>query len=179
MSSPALLPRAVYDCNTVLQGAARATGPAAACLQLVEAERVRLCLSPEVRAELRDVLLRPKLRRKFPVLTPEWVETVLGRLEERAELFSEVPRVVELPRDPEDEPYLNLAIAAGARYLVTRDRDLLDLMDRSRPEGEAFRARFPDLLILDPVSFLRELAGPPQGPPIPARLPPDQDFALE
>jgi len=40
---------------------------------------------------------------------------------------------------------------------VTWDADLLDLMDIHRPEGKAFRAKFPDLVILDPVAFLRVL----------------------
>jgi len=54
-------------------------------------------------------------------------------------------------------PVVNLALEAGASYLVTWDADLLDLMDIHRPEGKAFRAKFPDLVILDPVAFLRVL----------------------
>ena len=57
-----------------------------------------------------------------------------------------------LSRDPKDEPYLNLAIATDASYLVSRDNDLLDLMTDSE-----FRTQHPDLKILDPVAFLREL----------------------
>lgn len=63
-----------------------------------------------------------------------------------------MPRIEKLDRDPKDEPYLNLAIAAKATYLVSRDRDLLDLM-----ADPTFRQRHPDLLILDPVEFLREI----------------------
>lgn len=62
------------------------------------------------------------------------------------------PRVESLERDPKDEPYLNLAIATKAEYLVTRDRDLLDLMHDS-----SFQQRYPDLRILDPVEFLNEI----------------------
>ena len=42
-----------------------------------------------------------------------------------------------LARDPDDEPYLNLAIAVSADYLVTRDNDMLDLM-----HDAAFAAQF-------------------------------------
>jgi putative PIN family toxin of toxin-antitoxin system len=56
---------------------------------------------------------------------------------------AEVPRTLTLPRDPKDEPYLNLALAVGAQYLVSRDKDLLDLMN----DG-SFRQRYPDLTIL-------------------------------
>ena len=33
-----------------------------------------------------------------------------------------------LERDRKDEPYLDLALSANARYLISRDKDLLDLM---------------------------------------------------
>ena len=46
----------------------------------------------------------------------------------KAVVLTEIPKAFTLARDPKDEPYLNLALAAGARYLVTRDKDLLDLM---------------------------------------------------
>jgi len=74
----------------------------------------------------------------------------------KGKLFRNVPKRFELPRDPGDEPYLNLAIETGARFLVTRDRDLLDLMRWDTEEGRNFQSRFPDLRILDPVAFLRE-----------------------
>ena len=64
---------------------------------------------------------------------------------------------MELPRDPDDEPYLNLALEAGAQFLVTRDRDLLDLMRWDTEEGRDFQSRFRELRILDPAAFIREL----------------------
>lgn len=75
----------------------------------------------------------------------------------KGKLFRNVPKRFELPRDPGDEPYVNLAIEAGAQFLVTRDRDLLDLMEWDKEEGRYFRSRFPQLKILDPVSFLEEI----------------------
>jgi hypothetical protein len=48
--------------------------------------------------------------------------------------------------------------AVSARYLVSRDNDLLDLMDGGRPEGRQFRHRYPGLIIVDPVGFLLEKA---------------------
>jgi predicted nucleic acid-binding protein len=68
-----------------------------------------------------------------------------------------VPTLYEHPHDPDDSHYVNLALAAGARLVVSRDRDLLNLMETNRPEGEEFRRRFPELRILDPVEMLREL----------------------
>jgi hypothetical protein len=49
------------------------------------------------------------------------------------------------------------------RYLVSRDNDLLDLMDQTKPEGKGFAERFPGLQILDPVAFLRALSPTEEG----------------
>jgi uncharacterized protein len=39
--------------------------------------------------------------------------------------------------DPDDQPFLDLAIAAGARWLVSRDKALLKMARRVRPLGLA------------------------------------------
>lgn len=150
--------RVVFDCMVFLQGAASPEGPAAACLRLAEKGHVELCISSEILSEVRDVLTRPKIRQRFSALTAETVSAFLTQVSRFALVVSDVPRVVSLPRDPEDEKYLNLAAAAGAEYLVSRDNDLLNLMDAQRPESQAFRAAFPQITVLDPVSFLRAIS---------------------
>ena len=145
--------RAVFDCVILLQAAGRPTGPAAACLQAVRDGRLELFLSPDILAEVRDVLNRPKTLRKFPALTPEAVDVFLGDVASHATTLPTVPKVFALARDPKDEPYVDLAVATGARYLISRDKDLLDLMG-----DDAFRQQFPGLTVIDPVALLRELA---------------------
>ena len=51
-----------------------------------------------------------------------------------------------------DEPYLNLAIATQAPFIVSRDNDLLDLM-----KNDEFRKAYPALTIMDPVAFLKHV----------------------
>jgi predicted nucleic acid-binding protein len=63
-------------------------------------------------------------------------------------------RSIRYPRDPDDEPFINLALVSEARYLVSRDKDLLDLAG-----DEGFQGSYPGLKILDPPALLRELAG--------------------
>lgn len=92
-------------------------------------------------------------------VTAERVRHMLDEVLQVATVVTTVPVVFEYERDPDDAHYVNLALAAGAELVVSRDRDLLDLMDAGRVEGASFRARFPGLRILDPVQFLRELDG--------------------
>lgn len=59
------------------------------------------------------------------------------------------PSRFSLQRDPKDEPYVNLAIETSAQFIVSRDKDLLDLMQDGR-----FRAAYPSIAILAPTAFL-------------------------
>jgi len=126
-------------------------------LLLAELGLVELCVSGEVLAEIRDVLTRPKIQRRFPAVTDEVVERLLAALGQRSLLIAPVPRIFVYDRDPKDEPYINLAIAAGARFLVSRDSDILDLASPMSADGARARIHAPDLQILDAVSFLAVL----------------------
>ena len=128
----------VFDCNILLQAVARRTGPAAACLRLAEEGFVQLRLSEEILTELSGVLKRPTIRTHYPELTGEIVEDFLRRLRNTAEITIDVPKRFSYPRDIDDEPYLNLAIEAEANYLVSRDKDLLDLMTGYNDESKDY-----------------------------------------
>lgn len=139
---------AVFDCMTFLQAVANRKGPAGGCLALVDEKHVKLFVSAEILEEVSDVLDRPKIRKAFPTLTDEVVQDFLDHVVETAHALVNVPIAYQLSRDPDDERYLNLAIAAQASFLVSRDNDLLDLM-----KDDAFRKAYPDLAIVDPPTF--------------------------
>jgi uncharacterized protein len=166
--------RVVFDCMIFLQAAVNKTGPAAACIDKADGE-VELCLSPEIVTEIQEVLSRPRIQKRFRTLTPERVAEFLGQLERIAVLIAEVPNEFVLPRDPKDSKYLNLAITAAAKLIVSRDNDLLDLMTGTDADAQTFRTAHPDIRILDPVEFLRTFE-PTQSTTDPAQPnPPTQD----
>lgn len=148
--------RVVYDCVVFLQGLIKETGPGVGCLELFENGRIELFISQAVLNEICDVLTRPDLRQRFPSLTHERYEMLLRGLKAKATFLESVPATFSYDRDPKDEMYINLALAAEAAYLVSRDNDLLDLM-KETDTGREFRERFPSLTILDPAAFLREV----------------------
>ncbi len=155
----------VYDCMIFLQAASR-PDRLHGTMRLLREKRVTLCISLEVLAEVRDVLNRREIREKFPALTPQAVDAFLNELLAGARLVKDVPAVFALPRDAKDEPYVNLAIAADARYLVTwNERHLTYLMRQDTPEGLDFCRRFPNLKIIDPPSFVREMQPPAEPEP--------------
>lgn len=71
------LPRVIFDCNVLLQAAARERSVAAKCLNLVENGQVQLFVSRKVLEEVEDVLNRPEIRTHFPDLSDEIVGAFL------------------------------------------------------------------------------------------------------
>lgn len=148
-------PRIVLDCMVCLQAAAREESPAAACLRLAENHYVQLFISRAIIKEIEDVLSRDYIRARFKTLTDVSVKAFIERLREAADLVRTVPRRFNYERrDVKDEPYINLAIEIQAHYLVSRDKDLLDLMKWEKEEGREFQKRFRFLKIVTPENFL-------------------------
>lgn len=151
-------PGVVLDTGVILQAGLRPTGPAGRLLSLLDQDLFTLYVSEDGIAEYEDVLTRPSVRAKNPRLTDRLAVAIVDRIRSCATLCPAPPDHFQYPRDRDDEHILNLAIETKAQYLISRDRDLLDLMDQNRPEGRAFKERFPALRILDPVAFLQVIA---------------------
>lgn len=98
--------KAVFDCGVFLQGLISKFGPAVACLELVEQGKVKLVISEETLAEIKDVLARPRLRQIHPGLTNKKVERLIETLLDKSEYVEKVPRHFTYSRDPNDEPYV-------------------------------------------------------------------------
>jgi len=91
-------PLVVFDCVVFLQGLIKESGPAVTCVERFEQGRVSLVISPEILAEVREVLTRSQLRRGFPLLTDEKVEKLIELLLLKGKLLRNVPKRVELLR---------------------------------------------------------------------------------
>jgi putative PIN family toxin of toxin-antitoxin system len=138
-----------------LQGLISESGVAVDCFELFENGIVELFVSEEVLAEIQDVITRPKLQEKYSRLTIERAEKLVEILRTKATLIKDVPSVFNYPRDPKDEKYINLAAAAGAAYIISRDADLLDLMTCFDNESKNFRQKFRPLKVINPLKFLK------------------------
>jgi putative PIN family toxin of toxin-antitoxin system len=146
----------VFDCNLYLQAILSPRGPAAACWQKVLAGEVRLYVAPFVLSEIRELPYHRKLRR-FRSFTHERVERFVEELLDTAILVTDPPAVFDYVRDPDDARYVDLAIATDANLVVSNDKDLLDLMNDTNPDGESLRKQHPALQILTPPEFLDSL----------------------
>ncbi len=140
-----------------LQAAARRNGPAAALLELVEIGGLELFVSEACLEEIREVLIRPSVQRKFPSLTISTVDDFLDRIHLCSVYLASVPSSFVLERDPKDAKYVDLAIAIKADFLVTRDKDLLDLREQGSLLLQIFEKLKWECQIVDPFEMLSYL----------------------
>jgi len=150
-------PRVVFDCMVYLQATVSESGPAAVLLRLVDSDAFSLFASEEILEEVREVLSRPKIRKRNPEINDERVDALIKRVSEKATIVDDVQQHFTYSRDPKDEKYLNLAVEIQAAYLVSRDKDLLDLMTGYSDECKDFRHRFRPLKVIEPVEFLKTI----------------------
>ena len=133
-------------------------GPAGRSLALLQQNRIAVFVSRPVLKELRAVLAYPSLRSKLPGLDSARIESFLRQLMFRGTLLRQVRHLFDYPRAKQDEPYLDLAAAASADFLVSRDNDLLSLATAHSPVARQIRQCAPRLRILNPVEFLDAMA---------------------
>ena len=105
--------RIVLDTNVLVSALLSPFGPPAEILRLVTTGTVRLCHDARILGEYRQVLLRSA----FP-FRPLQVESLLDQIEADGEPITAFALSDRLP-DPDDEAFLEVALAADARYLVT------------------------------------------------------------
>lgn len=103
------------------------------------------------------MLNRPEVRACFPDLSDEIAGAFLTRVRNLSQFSSDVPKTFAYSRDSDDEAYINLAVEVGADFIVTRDKDLLDLMIGYTDDCKEFRQRFRTLRVVKPVDFLKEI----------------------
>jgi putative PIN family toxin of toxin-antitoxin system len=105
--------RVVLDTNVLVSGLISPSGPPGEILRLLETGLIVPCLSESILGEYREVLARPSFQ--FPGFR---IALLLQRLEAVGELFTAEPIPADFP-DPRDAPFLEVALAAHADFLVT------------------------------------------------------------
>jgi putative PIN family toxin of toxin-antitoxin system len=113
---PFEMQKIVIDTNVIVSALIGSSFPRKILFDFVFERELHLCLSNEVFEEYIEVLNREKFR-KYPHFVTQ-AEIVLSRLLELSEKY--VPtRRVSLISDESDNRILELAIAAGADFIIT------------------------------------------------------------
>lgn len=94
-------------------------------------------VTDDIEKEYRDVLARPKF--KIPSAVQQSFSDFIETVTIRVQPLTSTP----FPRDPKDAMFIDAALASDADYLITGDKDLLDLK------------RLSSTQILNPAEFAR------------------------
>ena len=105
--------RIVLDTNVLVSGLLSPFGPPGEIVRMVSAGSIRLCVDARLLAEYEEVLLRPRFG-----LDPESVAAFVDYIAVTSQKVASAPLDVRLS-DPDDEAFLEVAIACRAAYLVT------------------------------------------------------------
>ena len=116
--------RLVMDTNVLVSGIFFSKGNEAQILGYTIEGRAVLLASLDTLEELREVLARPK----FQLTQPEAL-ALFQMVLSRCEIVLNPEKAEARCRDPDDQKFLDCAVAGRAHYLVTGDPDLL-VMER-------------------------------------------------
>jgi putative PIN family toxin of toxin-antitoxin system len=131
--------RVVVDTNVFISSLLNTEGNPRKVINLWRFEKITLCLSKEILVEYFAVLGRFGISEE-----PEGAELVqLFERRYNQVFITSVPTISAIPEDPADNKFIECAIAADAKYIISGDRHLLNLKV------------FKGIRILPPTEFLK------------------------
>jgi putative PIN family toxin of toxin-antitoxin system len=135
--------RIVLDTGVLVSALLRQRSTPGEVLSAVRSGRVTVLYSTETLVEIIDVLGRPAFGSKYHI-QPDDVRALINLIRLRGELVTPDQRMTAC-RDPQDDKFLELALAGQADCIVTGDADLLSMTP------------FEGIPILRPAEFLAGL----------------------
>ena len=137
--------RLVLDTNIWLDWLVFGDTGIARIRQLQGAGHLEICIDAVCEAELVRVLGYPFGKRKLDSAEQQRAIAQCRRIATRIDAAASAAERARLPscRDPDDQKFLEAALAAQAGWLITKDRALLELA-RKRTRPVPFRIATPD-----------------------------------
>lgn len=132
--------RVVVDMNVLISATIKPDSPLAQILVYIRNGRFDFLYFPEFLQKYTEVCSRPHLWEKYHLDRDE-LEATIQIMANRGILVHIVTQV-DVCRDPDDNVILSLALDGKADYIVSGDKDLLDI------------SSFRNIPIIKPVEFL-------------------------
>ena len=145
--------RAVFDTNLLVSAFLTRDNPGGVTTELLRfviGSAIDIYLSVEIADEVVETLLESDRFRPRYLFSQEQVGQYHADLLTLATVVDDPPAMPgAVPRDPDDDKIVACAVAAGAEYLVSRDRDLLSL------------GSYAGITIIAPEEFIHLVRGAP------------------
>lgn len=137
--------RVVVDTNVVVSALLKTESPPGEVIQAWRRGEFQIVSSAALLTELEAVLSRPRLRRRA-TSTGDEIASVLSSIAKTAVIVEPTVGLRVVTSDPDDDRVLEAAVAGTADYIVSGDRDLLEI------------GSFEDIPIVTPARFIAILA---------------------
>ena len=119
--------RVVVDTNVLISGLfGIKDSPSSKILNVIRAQKIILVTSPVILEEINDVVNRERVVKLTKMSLKERAD-FMDKLIERSDVTPGMQLSQIVSRDVKDDKFLACAVEANADYIVTGDRDLLDL----------------------------------------------------
>ena len=106
----------VLDTNVLVSGLLTPFGPGGEIVRMVSASSLVLCLDARILLEYQEVLYRPKFN-----FNKKHINTLLDFIKQYGQFVPTEPLKNRLP-DPDDEPFLEIAVAGRVACLITGNK---------------------------------------------------------
>jgi putative PIN family toxin of toxin-antitoxin system len=106
----------VLDTNVLVSGLLTPFGPSGKIVRMVFSDELTVYIDARILAEYKDVLHRPKFK-----FNKDHIGILLDFIKQYGQVTSSSPLKNRLP-DPDDEPFLEVAIAGMVKSLITGNR---------------------------------------------------------
>jgi len=133
--------RVVIDTNVVISRFLSPTGTPAQIFEQWQLNAFELVLSEPILAEFQKVLEYERIQARHH-MAPEEITEVINGFRQFAVLVDVKERLAVIEEDPEDDRFLECAVAGSAEVIVSGDAHLLDLKE------------YRGIQILSPAAFL-------------------------
>lgn len=118
--------KVVIDTNQFISSVINKHGPSANLLEAWRKYHFTLVLSEKILLEIRRVFSYPRISQKYR-LNENDINALVDFLEHEAVVLSDLGKIDVIKDDPEDNEILACALEAGADYIVSGDKHLLNL----------------------------------------------------
>jgi len=129
--------RIVIDTNVFVSGIFR-SGPPSDILSLWQQKKTTLCFTSDILDEYQRV--GQILAKKYSGID---IEPILELVTIHGKIFPNIVLPEPVSRDPDDDKFIACAVSAKAKYIVSGDKDLLDIGSYSK------------ITMIKPKEFLR------------------------
>jgi putative PIN family toxin of toxin-antitoxin system len=115
----------VFDTNVFVSAAIAQTGTSRRCFVLLARRKFRLAVTEEILTEYRTSA-EMLVRKPGKYHAANW-RPLFNWIQYKSIYFEPAPLGKQRSRDVDDDIFLSCALSAGAKIVVSKDKDLLDL----------------------------------------------------